>query len=77
MWLLIASISLLVVSFILTYINWKIFKLTKTLRDISAMVLSENVVIKEETIKIREISQHLLQETKELREAVTLPDKSK
>ena len=77
MWLLIASISLLVVSFILTYINWKIFKLTETLRDISAMVLSENVVIKEETIKIREISQHLLQETKELREAVTLPDKSK
>tara|TARA_R110000824_G_scaffold77584_1_gene196167 strand:- start:2443 stop:2676 length:234 start_codon:yes stop_codon:yes gene_type:complete len=77
MWLLIASISLLVVSFILTYINWKIFKLTETLRDISAMVLSENVVIKEETIKIREISQRLLQETKELREAVTLPDKSK
>lgn len=77
MWLLIASISLLVVSFILTYINWKIFKLTETLRDISAMVLSENVVIREETIKIREISQHLLQETKELREAVTLPDKSK
>lgn len=77
MWLLIVSINLLVVSFLLTYINWKIFKLTETLRDISAMVLSENVVIKEETIKIREISQHLLQETKELREAVTLPDKSK
>ena len=77
MWLLIVSINLLVVSFLLTYINWKIFKLTETLRDISAMGLSENVVIKEETIKIREISQHLLQETKELREAVTLPDKSK
>ena len=77
MWLLIVSINLLVVSFLLTYINWKIFKLTETLRDISAMVLSENVVIKEETIKIREISQHLLQETKELREAVMLPDKSK
>jgi len=72
MWLLIISINLLVVSFILTYINWKIYKLTMMLRDISAMVLSENVVIKQETIKVREISQHLLQETKDLKDSLKI-----
>ncbi len=72
MWLLAVSISLLLVSFILTYINWKIYKLTETLRDISGMVLSENVVIKQETIKVREISQHLLQETKDLKDSLKI-----
>ena len=72
MWLLAVSISLLLVSFILTYINWKIYKLTETLRDISGMVLSENVVIKQETIKVREISQYLLQETKDLKDSLKI-----
>ncbi len=72
MWLLAVSISLLLVSFILTYINWKIYKLTETLRDISGMVLSENVVIKQETIRVREISQHLLQETKDLKDSLKI-----
>ena len=74
MWLLAVSISLLLVSFILTYINWKIYKLTETLRDISGMVLSENVVIKQETIKVREISQHLLQETKDLKDSLKIEE---
>ena len=72
MLLLIISFSLLVVSFILTYINWKIYKLTETLRDISALVLSENVVIKHETIKVRKISQHLLRETKDLKDSLKI-----
>ena len=70
------SSIILLLSFILTIINWKILQVSITIRDISAMVLSETVVIKQETIKIREISEHVLQETTEVRKSLELSDDS-
>ena len=62
---------------LLTIINWKILKVSITIRDISAMVLSETVVIKQETIKIREISENVLQETTKVRNSLELEDNEK
>ena len=54
---IIFSIAILMFSIILTVINWKILQVSKTIRDISALVLSETVVIKDESIRVRVVSE--------------------
>ena len=44
------------------------------LRDISVFVLSETVVIKQETIRLREISEEVLDETTKVRKSLELSD---
>ena len=71
---IIFSISILIFSFILTVINWKILKVSKTIRDISALVLSETVVIKDESIRVRVVSEEVLEETIKMRKALDMPE---
>ena len=71
---IILSISILIFSFILTVINWKILKVSKTIRDISALVLSETVVIKDESIRVRVVSEEVLEETIKMRKALDMPE---
>ena len=71
---IIFSISILIFSFILTVINWKILKVSKTIRDISALVLAETVVIKDESIRVRVVSEEVLEETIKMRKALDMPE---
>jgi hypothetical protein len=64
------SISILLFSFILTIINWKILQVSKTIRDISMMLLSETVVIKQESVRVRVVSEEVLEETIRLRQSL-------
>ena len=61
-------------SIILTVINWKILQVSKTIRDISALVLSETVVIKDESIRVRVVSEEVLEETIKMRKALDMPE---
>jgi len=67
---IIFSSIILSLSFILTVINWKILQVSITIRDISAMVLSETFIIKEESIRVRVVSEEVLEETIKLRESL-------
>ena len=67
---IIFSSIILSLSFILTVINWKILQVSTTIRDISAMVLSETFIIKEESIRVRVVSEEVLEETIKLRESL-------
>ena len=71
------SITILIFSFILTAINWKILQVSITIRDISALVLSETVVIKEESIRVRIVSEEVLEETIKMRKALDMPEEQK
>ena len=64
------SVAILIFSIILTIINWKILQVSKTIRDISALVLSETVVIKHESIRVRVVSEEVLEETIKLRQSL-------
>ena len=77
MTLIIFSSILLCFSFILTVINWKILQVSITIRDISALVLSETVVIKEESIRVRIVSEEVLEETIKMRKALDMPEEQK
>ena len=68
--LIIFSVAILIFSIILTVINWKILQVSKTIRDISALVLSETVVIKHESIRVRDVSEEVLEETIKLRQSL-------
>ena len=72
---IIFSIAILMFSIILTVINWKILQVSKTIRDISALVLSETVVIKDESIRVRIVSEEVLEETIKMRKALDMPEK--
>ena len=71
---IIFSIAILMFSIILTAINWKILQVSKTIRDISALVLSETVVIKDESIRVRIVSEEVLEETIKMRKALDMPE---
>ena len=71
---IIFSIAILMFSIILTVINWKILQVSKTIRDISALVLSETVVIKDESIRVRIVSEEVLEETIKMRKALDMPE---
>ena len=68
------SLSILVFSFILTIINWKILQVSKNILDISVSLLSETVVIKEESIRVRIVSEEVLEETIKLRKTLDMPE---
>ncbi len=70
MTLIIFSVAILLFSIILTIINWKILQVSKTLRDISMMLLSETVVIKQESVRVRIVSEEVLEETIKLRQSL-------
>ena len=64
------SISILLFSFILTIINWKILQVSKNILDISVSLFSETVVIKDESIRVRVVSEEVLEETIRLRQSL-------
>ena len=70
MTLIIFSVAILLFSIILAIINWKILQVSKTLRDISMMLLSETVVIKQESVRVRIVSEEVLEETIKLRQSL-------
>ena len=74
---IIFSSIILVLSFLLTLVNWKILQVSIVMREISGMVLSETVVIKEETIRLRKISERVLEETTKVSNSLELEDNEK
>ena len=74
---IIFSSIILVLSFLLTLVNWKILQVSIVLREISGMVLSETIVIKEETIRLRKISERVLEETTKVKNSLELEDNEK
>ena len=68
------SISILLFSLILTIINWKILQVSVVIRDISESLLSETGVIKEESIRVRIVSEEVLEETIKMRKALDMPE---
>jgi len=71
------SISILLFSFILTAINWKILQVSRNILDISVSLFSETVVIKDESIRVRIVSEEVLEETIKMRKALDMPEEQK
>jgi len=51
-------IPLIVMAYI-SWINYKIYIVSKVIRDVSIKLLRETIIIKDETILIRKISKHI------------------
>jgi len=71
------SISILLFSFILTIINWKILQVSRNILDISVSLFSETVVIKDESIRVRIVSEEVLEETIKMRKALDMPEETR
>ena len=65
-----ASIAISSLTFFLVWINWRILKLTEKLLEISVELLSETVIIRIETVRVREISESILMEATRTRKAL-------
>ena len=70
------SISILLFSFILTIINWKILQVSRNILDISVSLFSETVIIKDESIRVRIVSEEVLEETIKMRKALDMPEET-
>jgi len=71
---LLASIGLGSFTLFLTYINWRILRVSESILSISIRMLKETIVIREETVLIREISENVLVESIRLRKAIGSPE---
>jgi len=49
----------LIVMVYISWINYKIYIVSKVIRDVSIKLLRETIIIKDETILIRKISKHI------------------
>ncbi len=73
---LLASIGLGSFTLFLTWINWRIFKVSESILSVSIKMLKETITIKDETILIREISENVLTESIRLRKAIGDPEET-
>jgi len=71
---LLASIGLGGFTLFLTYINWRILRVSESILAVSIKMLKETITIKDETILIREISEDVLTESIRLRKAIGSPE---
>ena len=71
---LLASICLGSFTLFLTWINWRILKVSENILNISIKMLKETIIIKKETILIKEISEDVLVESIKLRKALGDPE---
>ena len=73
---LLASIGLGGFTLFLTYINWRILRVSESILAVSIKMLKETITIKDETILIREISENVLTESIRLRKAIGSPEET-
>tara|TARA_Y100000593_G_C4288780_1_gene327105 strand:- start:661 stop:957 length:297 start_codon:yes stop_codon:yes gene_type:complete len=71
---LIASLALGSLTLFLVYINWKILKISQSILQVSKELLHETVIIRIETVRLREISMNIYDESVRLRENTEMPD---
>ena len=70
---LLASICLGSFTVFLTWVNWRILKISENLLNVSINMLKETIIIRKETILIRKISEDVLVESIRLRKALGDP----
>ena len=58
----------------LVWINWKILKISNAILEVSRDLLKETIIIRVETIKIRDISIDIYKESVKLRRNTEMPD---
>jgi len=71
---LLVSICLGSLTLFLTWINWRILKISENILNISIKMLEETIIIRKETILIKEISEDVLVESIRLRKALGDPE---
>ena len=76
---IIFSSVILSLSFILVVINWKILQISVSILNVSKALLKETIIKRVETIRIREVSESVFEETKLLRQNLgePIPNKRK
>jgi len=68
------SIVLGCLTLFLVWINWKILKISNAILEVSRDLLKETIIIRVETIKIRDISIDIYKESVKLRRNTEMPD---
>ena len=75
--ILLSAILLSSTTFLL-WINWRILQISASILNISEELLKETIIIRIETVKIREVSEAVYLETRKLRQNIGDPvDKDK
>ena len=73
---ILVSICLGSLTLFLVWINWKILRISQEFLNVSKDLLKETIILRVETIKIREISVDILKESIKLRQNTEFPEKA-
>ena len=71
---IIISIGLAGLTLFLVWINWHILQISHYILRVSKDLLKETVIIRVETVRLRDISLEIIEETSRLRKNTELPE---